>query len=201
MATAVQQQPDVSVRPLKGDPELKRRLQEFCRTDNLTNWLYIARAWAVIALSIGGAVWFYLYIGAAGLSSLWLVPAALLAIVAIGASQHQLAGATHEATHHNLFKNRWLNELASDWLCMFPLFSTTYSFRLYHLVHHQFVNDPQHDPDFVLLAKSGHWLNFPVSAGRFLRMILEQALIIPLLRHIYVRFKYNAIGVEGCASL
>ena len=195
-ATALQEPPPGD-RPLKGDPELKRRLQEFCTTDNWTNWLYIGRAWAVIALSIGGAVWFYNYAAAAQLSSLWLLPVALLAIVVVGASQHQLAGGTHEATHHTLFKNRLLNELASDWLCAFPLFSTTYSFRLYHLMHHQFINDPHRDPDFLMLARSGHWLNFPVAAGRFLRMVFTQALILPLLRHVYVRFKYNAIGIEG----
>src|SRR5688500_1083513 len=89
--------PPLSDRPLKGDPELKRRLQEFCTTDNWTNWLYIGRAWAVIALSIGGAVWFYYFAAASQISSAWLLPVALLAIAMVGASQHQLAGGTHEA--------------------------------------------------------------------------------------------------------
>lgn len=184
-------------RPLKGDAELKCRLQEFCATDNWTNWLYIGRAWGVIALSAAGAIWFYNYAAAAQWSSLWLVPVFLLAIACVGASQHQLAGATHEATHHTLFKNRLLNELASDWLCSFPLFSSTYSFRLYHLLHHQFINDRERDPDFMMLEGSGHWLSFPVSSRRFMRMVLKQSLILPLLRHVYVRFKYNAVGVNG----
>lgn len=187
-------------RRLKGDPELKRVLQELCRTDNLTNWFYVVRAWLVIAAAIVGTIALYYYLPATGLSLWFLLPVAFLAIVAIGASQHQLAGATHEATHHTLFKNRLLNELVSDWLCMFPLFSTTYTFRLYHLVHHQFVNDPDHDPDFVVLAKSGHWLNFPVSAAKFMGMVAKQALVWPLMRYTLVRFKYNAIGVDMASS-
>jgi hypothetical protein len=37
---------------------------------------------------------------------------------------------------------RELNELASDLLCMFPLFSTTFQFRLYHLPHHMYATVP-----------------------------------------------------------
>lgn len=199
-ATASLDGPSSGDRPLKGDAQLKSRLQEFCATDNLTNWLYIGRAWGVIALSVGGAIWCYNYVAAAQLSTLWLVPVFLLAVVCVGASQHQLAGATHEATHHTLFKNRLLNELASDWLCAFPLFSSTYSFRLYHLLHHQFINDRERDPDFMMLDRSGHWLSFPASARRFMGMVFRQALILPLLRHVYVRFKYNAVGVHGAGA-
>src|SRR4026209_2853789 len=85
----------LSDRPLKGDTELKRRLQqEFCATDNWTNWLYIGRARALFALSIVGTIGFYYSAAANQLSSLWLLPVALAAIVIVGASQHQLAGGT-----------------------------------------------------------------------------------------------------------
>lgn len=181
---------------LKSDAALKRKLQELRATDNWTNLLYVARAYAIIALSIGGALWFFHARAAAGWSFWWNIPVWLLAVVAIGASQHQLAGATHEATHHTLFRNRWLNELVSDWLCMYPLFSSTYTFRLYHLAHHQFINDPVRDPDFAVLEKSGHWLGFPTSKSRFMGLLLRQTLIVGLVRYILTRAKYNAIGVD-----
>jgi fatty acid desaturase len=187
-------------RKIKGDGELKRVLQDLCRTDNWTNWSFIARAYLVIAVSIAGVVWLYNYL-VVGNGVLWAIlgtaPAAVVAIMAIGASQHQLAGATHEATHHTLFRNKLMNELVSDWLCMFPLISTTYSFRLYHLIHHQFINDPKHDPDFVVLAESGHWLGFPAAAKQFYGLMARQILIFPLLRYILIRFKSNSVGVEG----
>lgn len=189
--------PQTEPRKLKGDAELKRELQQLCRTDNVTNWYYLARACTVLAVSIGGTIWSYYFALGAGISLWWCLPIYLTAVAAIGASMHQLAGATHEATHHTLFKNRLLNELVSDWLCMFPLFSSTYTFRLYHLIHHQFVNDPDHDPDFVVLAKSGHWMNFPVTAARFLWMVASQIFLVGLLRYIAVRFRYNSIGVDS----
>lgn len=181
--------------PLKSDPRLKRKLRELCRTDNRTNWWYIAKVYAVLAGAIGGAICFYHYREAAGLNFWWNVPVTFLAVLVVGASHHQLAGAGHEATHHTLFKNRLLNELASDWLCMFPIFTTTYSFRLFHLAHHQFINDPQRDPDFALLERSGHWLRFPVSKARFMWKIFSQLLLVGLVRYILARFRFNAVGV------
>jgi len=179
------------------DRELKQKLQELRQTDNWTNWLYLGRAYLVIALAVGGAIAFHQWQGAAGLSVWWNVPVFLLAVLAIGASQHQLAGATHEATHHILFKNRLLNELASDWLCMFPLFSSTYVFRLHHLAHHQFINDPERDPDFSQLRISGHWLRFPVAKLQFLGKLLGQVWVYNLVKYILVRARYNSLGVDN----
>ena len=179
------------------DPELKRKLQQLRPTDNWTNWLYLGRAYLIIALAIATAVTFRHWQISQELSFWWNVPIYLLAIIVIGASQHQLAGATHEATHHILFRNRWLNELTSDWLCMFPLFSSTYVFRLHHLAHHQFINDPERDPDFSQLRLSGHWLDFPVTKKFFLGRLMRQFLILPLLTYLLVRAQYNAIGVDN----
>jgi fatty acid desaturase len=195
MLTAQHALPSAS--SLRSDPRLKRKLRELCRTDNVTNFYYIARVYVVLALTIGGAVWFDSCRLAAGWSWLWNVPVFLAAILAVGASHHQLAGAGHEATHHTLFRNRWLNELASDWLCMFPVFSTTYSFRLFHLSHHQFINDPKRDPDFALLERSGHWLDFPVPPATFLGKIARQFLLVGLLKYILVRFRFNSATLEG----
>ena len=179
------------------DRELKQQLQDLRQTDNLTNWLYLGRAYLVIAVAACAAIAFHQWQTATGLSPWWNLPVALLAVIAIGASQHQLAGATHEATHHILFKNRILNELASDWLCMFPLFSSTYVFRQHHLAHHQFINDPERDPDFSQLRISGHWLKFPVSKGSFLWTLLKQAWVFPLVKYILVRARYNSLGVDN----
>ena len=88
------------------------------------------------------AVWVIEAARAGEISWWWTVPSTFVAIVAIGASQHQFGGVIHEGTHYMLFANRKLNELASDWLAAFPILTTTYHYRLHHLAHHQFVNDP-----------------------------------------------------------
>jgi fatty acid desaturase len=176
------------------DPELKRALQELRRTDNVTNWLYIARAYLVGALAIALAVAFHEHTTAAGWHWLWSAPVFLLSILVVGATQHQLAGAGHEATHYVLFRNRVLNDTAADWLCMFPLLTATHVFRQFHLGHHQFINDPKRDPDFAQLNDAGQWLGFPVSKRRFLLALLRQATLVPLVRYVLVRAKTNSLG-------
>jgi fatty acid desaturase len=178
------------------DAELKETLQELRQTDNWTNWYYIVRTYVYFALAIGGAVWFDLYCRRAGISWLWEVPVALLAILLVGAGQHQLSGLAHEGVHHILFRNRYLNDLASDLLCMFPVFSSTHHYRLQHLAHHQFVNDPQRDPDVSQLQTSGHWLPFPLTRPQFRRALLKQLWLPNLVRFIRIRAAYNATGTD-----
>ena len=129
------------------DPGLKAALQDLRRTDNGTNWWYLLRTYLYLALVIGGAVWFFENRAALELPWALNVPVALLAIVLVGAGQHQLTGLAHEGSHYILFRNRTLNDLASDLLTMFPMFASIYHYRLQHLAHHQFVNDPDRDPD------------------------------------------------------
>jgi fatty acid desaturase len=195
MATATEVPTASQPKTLK-DPQLKRDLQKLRELDNWTNWLYIARAWLVIGVSVAASLGLQWWLASAGYSSLWNIPVWTLAIIAIGASQHQLAGATHEATHHTLFKNKKLNELASDWLCMFPLFSSTYTFRLHHLAHHNFINDPDRDPDFGQLRSSGHWLRFPILAKDFVVLLLKQLYLVNLIKYMIVRMRYNSVGVD-----
>ena len=163
---AIVQTSEPKLKSLK-DAELKEKLQELRRTDNFTNLFYLIRVYIFFAVVIGGAVWFDLHRASVGWSWWWDVPVGLVAILLIGAGQHQMSGLAHEAVHHILFRNRWLNDLASDLFCMFPLYSSTHHYRLQHLAHHQFVNDPQRDPDVSQLKSSGHWLDFPVGKRAF----------------------------------
>jgi fatty acid desaturase len=178
------------------DPRLKERLQDLRRTDNVVNWFYLVRTYLFFVVVIGGAVWFDLWRQEAGHSWLWSVPVFAVAIVLVGAGQHQLSALTHEAAHHILFRNRLLNDLVSDLGCMFPLFSSTHHYRLQHLAHHQFVNDPLRDPDVSQLQTSGHWLDFPLGKKAFLLTLLKQLWLPNLLRFIRIRAQYNATGTD-----
>jgi fatty acid desaturase len=178
------------------DARLKEALQELRRTDNFTNIVYLLRTYLYLAAVIAAALWFYHLQAEQGLSFWWNVPVTLLAIVLVGAGQHQLTGLAHEAAHHTLFRHRLINDLASDWLCMFPLYSSTHHYRLQHLAHHQFVNDPLRDPDVSQLQTSGHWLRFPLTKGEFLRTILKQLWVPNLVRYMRIRASYNAVPTE-----
>ena len=178
------------------DPSLKARLQALRRTDNVTNWFYLLAVYVYLGAVIGGAVWFFESREAFEFSWEWNLPVALLGIVLVGAGQHQLSGLAHEGSHHILFRGRYLNDLAADLFTMFPLFSSIHHYRLQHLAHHQFVNDPDRDPDVSQLQTSGHWLDFPVPKRGFIRAILKQLWFTRLIRFMRVRAQYNATGTD-----
>lgn len=178
------------------DPDLKAALQELRQTDNLTNWWYVLRTYLYLLLVIGGAVWFFENREAWQLPWVLNVPVALVAIVLVGAGQHQLSGLAHEGSHYILFRNRVLNDLASDLLTMFPLFASIYHYRLQHLAHHQFVNDPDRDPDVSQLKTSGHWLGFPLERREVLRALIRQLSPFRLIRFMRIRAQYNATGTD-----
>lgn len=178
------------------DPEFMERLQDLRRTDNFSNIYYLVRTWAFLAAVIGGTLWFHYSdlpprVGPVGSAAVYL-----LAIIAVGAGQHQLTGLAHEASHHILFKNRLLNDLVSDWFCLFPMFGSTHHYRLQHMAHHQFVNDPERDPDVSQLKTSGHWLRFPLRKAQFLGVLLKQLWIPNLIKYLRVRAQYNSVGAN-----
>jgi fatty acid desaturase len=178
------------------DAALKETLQDLRQTDNWRNVLYLLRTYVYLALVIGAAVAFDLSRPAWGLGWWWNIPVGIVTILLVGAGQHQLSGLAHEAVHHILFRNRWLNDLVSDLFCMLPLFSSTHHYRLQHLAHHQFVNDPDRDPDISQLRTSGHWLPFPVTRPQFLRAVLRQLWLPNLVRFILVRGSYSIAGTD-----
>jgi fatty acid desaturase len=114
----------------------------------------------------------------------------------VGAGQHRLATLAHEASHYLLFRNRLLNEAVSDWLCLFPMWSTTHHYRVQHLAHHQYPNDPERDPDVTQMQASGHRFEFPLTPGQFLwECVVKQMLWLPgLIRYIRIRAKFASTG-------
>jgi fatty acid desaturase len=163
--------------------------------DNTSNWKYLALNWGIIVGTLALAIWGEAELRAAGYSAWWTVPIAFVTILIMGASQHQLGGAIHEGTHFYLFKNRMLNELASDWLAAFPIYTSTHHFRLHHLSHHQFVNDPERDPNFAQAKDSGHWLDFPLTHFDMMRGFLRLLWIPNLVSYTLARARYSALGL------
>lgn len=179
--------------PGLNDPDLLRQINQLRKTDNWTNWFYLAREYLVLAAVIGGTVWFYYFLLDHGWSLWWSLPLTLLCILYVGAGQHRLATLTHEAAHYMLFRNRRLNEFVSEWFCMFPILGTTHSYRVQHLGHHQYPNDPERDPDWTQMFLSGHRYKFPMGRWQFLwECVLKQLLWPPnLLRYVLVRASFR----------
>jgi fatty acid desaturase len=180
-----------------GRPKGVRRgeaIRELKKRDNYTNFAHIAFVYLVIFGAIATTIWSYGVIADAGLGWWWNIPMTLVTIVTIGASQHQFGGVIHEGTHFILFENKTLNELASDWLAAFPIYTSTFHFRLHHLAHHQFINDPVRDPDFAQLHDSGHDLDFPITHIEMLQALAKQLWLPNLFRYVLARARYSALG-------
>jgi len=192
MSTTLTERPPLQL----NNPELLRRINALRQTDNWRNWFYFIREYLYLGGIAALAILFYTYRADWGLHWLWNVPVTILAITLIGAGQHRLTTLGHEASHYMLFHNRRLNELASDFLCMFPVWSTTHHYRLQHMAHHQFPNDPERDPDVAQMEGSGHRYRFPMSPRRFLwECVVKQILWPPgLIRYTRMRAKYASTG-------
>lgn len=76
----------------------------------------------------------------------------VLAVMLIGSRQLGFAVLMHEGAHVALFRTRWLNEWASQWLCARPIMGEMTSYRTYHLTHHKYTQTEK-DPDLPLSAK------------------------------------------------
>lgn len=168
-------------------------VQAFKARDNFTNLYYIAGIYVVIIAALTAGIWSVEgFVN--GSVPLWLMlPVSIIAILAIGASQHQFGAVIHEGTHYTLFENRKLNELASDYLGGFPIYTSTQSYRLHHFAHHQFVNDPDRDPIATQASESGHWLDFPVTHVQLLKGFLRLINPVNLVRYMISRAKHSAL--------
>jgi fatty acid desaturase len=177
-------------------PEFQRRINNLRQTDNWTNWFYLLREYLFLFGVAGCVLAFYHYRPAWGLAWAWNVPVTLLAVVLIGVGQHRLIMLGHEASHYVLFRNRLLNELASDWLCMYPILSVTQNYRLQHLAHHQYVNDPDRDPDLHFMEASGQRCRLPLPGARLLwECVVRPLLWLPgLLRYVLVRARHTTMS-------
>ncbi len=105
----------------------------------LFTWLVIAGTFAGVAIS-----WPYL--------ALWgKLLVCVLALIILGGRQLALGILTHDASHSSLFKTRWLNDIAADWLCARPVWNMLHRYRPYHLRHHARTSLAD-DPDLSLVA-------------------------------------------------
>ena len=169
--------------------EIHRAVVPMMRADNRTNVAYIFREYILLAGVIGCGVWAHGAWSAGTLATFGFVPLAAIVVVLIATVQHRLSGLAHDASHYVLFKNRLANELVSDLLLMFPIVAMTQKYRASHLGHHQYVNDPERDPDLLRLNHSSPQ-KFPVSkAGFWFRYVVKGLYPPVMLGYLFGRAK------------
>ena len=150
-----------TVGPELNDPDIVHRVNALRKLDNVTNWFYLGREYLFLAVVLTLTIGFYHNRAGWELAWWWNIPTSMLAIMLVGIGQHRLVQLGHEGSHYALFHHRVLNELASDWFCMFPIWSVTNNYRIQHLAYHQYVNDPESPPGPELHGGKRSSLSFP----------------------------------------
>jgi fatty acid desaturase len=178
---------------------LQAELRRLRRVDNLTNLGYIAGEYICLAIVMATAILFAESRASFGLAWTWNLPVFGLAVVLIGAIQHRLAGLGHEAGHYTLLRNKLANDLVGDLFCLFPVLATVHFYRLFHLAHHQYANDPDRDPDIVNMGLGRGVDAFPMPRWRIVLTYYLRALALPftLLRYESEYIYVNTLGKGG----
>lgn len=180
-------------RPSFNEPGLNREIMRLRAVDHATNLGFLALEYACLAAVIGGAVAFREWRRGSGWPWVWDLPVLALGVALVGALQHRLAGLGHEAAHYSLLKNKLLNDLIGDILCMFPILATIHFYRLFHLAHHQHTNDPRRDPDLVSLGGSKMVERFPMSRWQFIRSFYLRAFTEP---RAFLRYGQDYVDIN-----
>ncbi|MEM7425355.1 MAG: fatty acid desaturase [Pseudomonadota bacterium] len=102
-----------------------------------------------------------LHLGAIGLLSLWIAsgwPGWWLALIPQGILLVFLFTAMHECTHKTAFRSDGLNQVVC-WISGLILFLPPNWFRYFHLAHHRYTHDPDHDPELAT-PKPHDWTTY-----------------------------------------
>jgi fatty acid desaturase len=187
---------EVAVRPAFDDVVLQRRIMRLRQADNVTNLFYLAREYACLIVAIGTTVTFAESRAAWELAWFWNIPVFAAAIVVVGALQHRLAGLGHESSHYTFLKNRFFNDLIPDLFCMFPIMTSVHFYRVFHMAHHQYTNDPERDPDLQNLGRGKRAFEFPMTRSRFIAVVYFCMFVAPL-RFAEYQLAYMTVNTLG----
>ena len=143
----------VSVTELFSRDEIK----ELTTTSNLHGAWAVGSTWTVIVMTFGTVAYSWEYLPTWG-----KVLMCALALAILAGRQLALAILMHDASHHSLFKTKWLNTHLTDWLCARPIWNDVSKYRPYHLKHHAKTSQPD-DPDLGLVK------NFPITQSSLFR--------------------------------
>jgi fatty acid desaturase len=182
--------------PAFNSRELRGEIARLRQVDNVTNLGFLAFEYLCLVVVLGAAVAFCEWHGSWELAWAWNIPVFTVAIILIGGLQHRLAGLGHEASHYSLLRNKAANDLVGDLFCMIPILSTLHFYRLFHMAHHQYTNDPALDPDLVNLGPGKKVEEFPMGRWKFVVTRMLAPLASPWSFALY-QWEYIYVNVLG----
>ncbi len=176
------------------DVELRKQIRDLRYIDNRMNLHYLVREYITLFVILGAAIGILEYQHQSGLHLFWGIPVVALAVVLIGGLQHRLAGLGHEASHYTLLRHKWWNDVLGDLLCMFPILATVHLYRISHLAHHQFPNDPDRDPNVVETGDGKAVNTFPMPHWLFVIRYHLRLLTAPL---AFLKFQWEYLNLNS----
>ncbi len=135
----------------------REEIKELTTGSDLHGAWAVGSTWAVIVMTFGTVAYSWEYLPVWG-----KILMCALALAILAGRQLAMAILMHDASHHSLFKTKWLNTHLTDWLCARPIWNEVSKYRPYHLKHHAKTSQPD-DPDLGLVK------NFPITRGSLLR--------------------------------
>ena len=146
---------------------------------DIRGFIAVGFTWLTICASFVALAW------ASQHSLLIFIPVLLLALCVLGGRQLSLAIQMHDASHGTLFKRKWLNNVAADWLCARPIWNDLHKYRAHHIVHHTHTGQAQ-DPDLSLVAP------FPTTRQSLARKLLRDMAGVTGIKFFIGRFLMDA---------
>ena len=117
----------------------------------------------------------------------------ILAVLIIGARMHALAILMHDASHFSFLKNRVWNDRITNYVIMYPIFTSIERYRQNHMRHHRHLNT-ENDPDWV--AKLGKQeFTFPKSKAEFLRTVFSY-FALPVRNMFHIKESIGTVGLN-----
>ncbi len=125
-------------------------------TSDLAGWWAVVSIWGAIAIAFAAL-------------AVWPHPLTFVAaVIVIGGRQLALAILMHEASHYTLFRTRWLNDVAGNWLAGRFIWIDVRRYRTHHHLHHTKTGTHE-DTDKSLVSP------FPTSRASVARKLLRDA--------------------------
>jgi fatty acid desaturase len=128
-----------------------KELKPLFKLNNFHGLLELVEDWTIIASAISMSV-----IAWNNLNVVFGYLVYFISIVIIGARMRGLADLLHQSTHKILAKNKILNYLLGSFFSGYLVFQSFSVYRFSHIKnHHLNLGDPDKDPDYLGLKKSG----------------------------------------------
>ena len=152
---------DMNTRTAISDLFTREEITDLTAKSDLHGTWAVLSTWAVIGGTFAAVAGFWEYLPNWGKLLL-----CILALVILAGRQLALAIIMHDASHQSLFKTKWLNDIATDWLCARPIWNDLKKYRAHHLRHHSKTSTVD-DPDLSLVE------GFPTSKKSLMRKFLR----------------------------